>query len=150
MSDVIFFCLMIEVDFDVVLKIEYVVFSYFWICGIFSEGLKNYYCWLMFEGSQQVGYGVIQIIFDEVYLLNIMVKFESQGCGFGLCLFEYLMCEVVGYQVCECFFEVCVFNQVVYCFYECYGFNEIGCCCDYYFVVGGCEDVLVMVCILFD
>jgi [ribosomal protein S18]-alanine N-acetyltransferase len=38
----------------------------------------------MFEGEQQVGHGVVQIILDEAHLLNITVKPENQGRGLGL------------------------------------------------------------------
>lgn len=96
MSDAISFRPMTEADLDAVLKIEYAAFSHPWTRGIFSEGLKNYHCWLMFEGSQQVGHGVIQIILDEAHLLNITVKPESQGRGLGLRLLEHLMREAAA------------------------------------------------------
>lgn len=132
MSDAISFRPMTEADLDAVLKIEYAAFSHPWTRGIFSEGLKNYHCWLMFEGSQQVGHGVIQIILDEAHLLNITVKPESQGRGLGLRLLEHLMREAAGHQARECFLEVRASNQAAYRLYERYGFNEIGRRRDYY------------------
>lgn len=150
MSDAISFRPMTEADLDAVLKIEYAAFSHPWTRGIFSEGLKNYHCWLMFEGSQQVGHGVIQIILDEAHLLNITVKPESQGRGLGLRLLEHLMREAAGHQARECFLEVRASNQAAYRLYERYGFNEIGRRRDYYPAVGGREDALVMACTLFD
>ncbi|MFU4561776.1 ribosomal protein S18-alanine N-acetyltransferase [Pseudomonas paraeruginosa] len=150
MSDAISFRPMTEADLDAVLKIEYAAFSHPWTRGIFSEGLKNYRCWLMFEGSQQVGHGVIQIILDEAHLLNITVKPESQGRGLGLRLLEHLMREAAGHQARECFLEVRASNQAVYRLYERYGFNEIGRRRDYYPAVGGREDALVMACTLLD
>ena len=45
----------------------------------------------MFEGSQQVGHGVMHDHSDEAHLLNITVKPESQGRGLGLVLLEHLM-----------------------------------------------------------
>ena len=86
----------------------------------------------MFEGSQQVGHGVIQIILDEAHLLNITVKPESQGRGLGLRLLEHLMREAAGHQARECFLEVRASNQAAYRLYERYGFNEIGRRRDYY------------------
>ena len=79
MSDAVTFRPMTEADLDAVLKIEYAAFSHPWTRGIFLDGLGKYHIWLMFEGEQQVGHGVVQIILDEAHLLNITVKPESQG-----------------------------------------------------------------------
>jgi len=51
--------------------------------GIFLDGLGKYQIWLMFEGEQQVGHGVVQIILDEAHLLNITVKPENRAAGWG-------------------------------------------------------------------
>ena len=71
MSDAISFRPMTAADIDAVLKIEYAAFSHPWTRGIFTDSLTSYNCWVMFEGEQQVGHGVIQIILDEAHLLNI-------------------------------------------------------------------------------
>ena len=84
MSDAVTFRPMTEADLDAVLKIEYAAFSHPWTRGIFLDGLGKYHIWLMFEGEQQVGHGVVQIILDEAHLLNITVKPESQGRGLAL------------------------------------------------------------------
>ena len=76
MSDAVTFRPMTEADLDAVLKIEYAAFSHPWTRGIFLDGLGKYQIWLMFEGEQQVGHGVVQIILDEAHLLNITVKPE--------------------------------------------------------------------------
>ncbi len=150
MSDAISFRPMTEADLDAVLKIEYAAFSHPWTRGIFTDGLKSYDCWLMFEGQQQVGHGVIQMILDEAHLLNITVKVESQGRGLGLKLLEHLMQHAQRRGAKECFLEVRASNQSAYRLYERYGFNEVGRRRDYYPAVGGREDALVMVCPLFD
>ncbi|MNN63307.1 ribosomal-protein-alanine N-acetyltransferase [compost metagenome] len=104
----------------------------------------------MFEGTQQVGHGVIQIILDEAHLLNITVKPESQGRGLGLRLLEHLMQRASELKAAECFLEVRESNQSAYRLYERYGFNEIGRRRGYYPAVGGREDALVMACTLVD
>ena len=81
MADAFSFRPMSETDIEQVLKIEYAAYSHPWTRGIFLDGLKSYDCWLMFEGSQQIGHGVIQLILDEAHLLNITIKPESQGGG---------------------------------------------------------------------
>ena len=150
MSDAITFRLMTEADLDAVLKIEYDAFSHPWTRGIFLDGLKSYEIWLMFEGSQQVGHGVIQIIIDEAHLLNITVKPESQGRGLGLRLLEHLMSRAYQLNGRECFLELRDSNRAAYRLYERFGFNEIGRRRDYYPVAGGREDAVVMACTLFE
>ncbi|ATR81703.1 ribosomal-protein-alanine N-acetyltransferase [Pseudomonas sp. FFUP_PS_473] len=150
MSDTISFRRMTEADLDAVLKIEYAAFSHPWTRGIFLDGLKSYEIWLMFEGGQQVGHGVINVIIDEAHLLNITVKPESQGRGLGLRLLEHLMKRAYELNGRECFLEVRASNQSAYRLYERYGFNEVGRRRDYYPIAGGREDALVMACTLID
>ncbi|MCD5980798.1 MULTISPECIES: ribosomal protein S18-alanine N-acetyltransferase [Pseudomonas] len=150
MSDAITFRPMTEADLDAVLKIEYAAFSHPWTRGIFLDGLKSYEIWLMFEGNQQVGHGVVQVIIDEAHLLNITVKPESQGRGLGLRLLEHLMSRAYQLNARECFLELRDSNRAAYRLYERFGFNEIGRRRDYYPVAGGREDALVMACTLFE
>lgn len=150
MNDAVTFRRMIEADLDAVLKIEYAAFSHPWTRGIFTDALKSYEVWLMFEGSQQVGHGVINVIIDEAHLLNITVKPESQGRGLGLLLLEKLMKRAYELNGRECFLELRDSNRSAYRLYERYGFNEIGRRRDYYPAVGGREDALVMACTLFE
>lgn len=150
MSDAITFRPMTEADLDAVLKIEYAAFSHPWTRGIFLDGLKSYEIWLMFEGNQQVGHGVVQVIIDEAHLLNITVKPESQGRGLGLRLLERLMSRAYQLNARECFLELRDSNRAAYRLYERFGFNEIGRRRDYYPVAGGREDALVMACTLFE
>ena len=144
MTDAVSFRRMTEADLDAVLKIEYAAFSHPWTRGIFADGLKSYDCWIMFEGTQQVGHGVINVIIDEAHLLNITVKPESQGRGLGLRLLEHLMKRALELKAGECFLEVRASNESAYRLYERYGFNEIGRRRGYYPAVGGREDALVM------
>lgn len=150
MNDAVTFRPMTEADLDAVLKIEYAAFSHPWTRGIFLDGLKSYEIWLMFEGEQQVGHGVVQVIIDEAHLLNITVKPESQGRGLGLRLLEHLMSRAYQLNARECFLELRDSNRSAYRLYERFGFNEIGRRRDYYPVAGGREDALVMACTLFE
>ena len=150
MSDAVSFRPMTAADIEAVLKIEYAAFSHPWTRGIFNDALSAYECWVMFEGEQQVGHGVINLILDEAHLLNITVKPESQGRGLGLRLLTHLMQRARERGGNECFLEVRASNQSAYRLYERFGFNEIGRRRDYYPAVGGREDALVMACTLFD
>ena len=150
MSDAVTFRAMTEADLEAVLKIEYAAFSHPWTRGIFLDGLGKYHIWLMFEGEQQVGHGVVQIILDEAHLLNITVKPESQGRGLGLKLREHLMSIAYQHKARECFLELRDSNTAAFKLYERYGFNEIGRRRDYYPAVDGREDAVVMACTLVD
>lgn len=150
MSDAVTFRRMTEADLETVLKIEYAAFSHPWTRGIFLDALKSYEVWLMFEGDQQVGHGVINVIIDEAHLLNITVKPESQGRGLGLSLLDRLMKRAFELNARECFLELRVSNHTAYRLYERYGFNEIGRRRDYYPAPGGREDALVMACTLLE
>lgn len=105
MSDSISFRRMTEEDLDAVLKIEYAAFSHPWTRGIFQDALKSYEVWLMFDGQQQVGHGVINVIIDEAHLLNITIKPENQGRGLGLRLLEHLMARAYQLNGRECFWR---------------------------------------------
>jgi len=137
-------------DLDTVLKVEYAAFSYPWTRGIFTDAIKNYECWVMFDGTQQIGHGVINVIVDEAHLLNIAIKPESQGRGLGLRLLTHLMQRARLRGGIECFLEVRASNKSAYRLYERFGFNEIGCRRNYYPLAGGREDAFVMACPLFD
>lgn len=138
-------------DLDAVLAIENAAYSHPWSRGIFTDGLKSYDCWLMFEEGVQVGHGVIQLILDEAHLLNITVTPKAQGRGLGRALLEHLMRRASELKAGECFLEVRQSNQSAFRLYDAYGFNEIGRRRDYYPAPGGGrEDALVMACTLFN
>jgi len=150
MSDAVSFRPMTAADIETVLKIEYAAFSHPWTRGIFTDALTAYECWVMFEGEQQVGHGVINVIIDEAHLLNITVKPQSQGRGLGLRLLEHLMQRAMQLNAGVCFLEVRASNQSAYRLYERYGFNEVGRRRGYYPSADGREDALVMACTLLD
>lgn len=150
MTDAISFRRMTINDLDAVLDIEFAAYSHPWTRGIFIDSLNSYECWLMFDGSQQVGHGVINLIIDEAHLLNLTIKPQNQGRGLGYLLLERLMQRSLELKAGECFLEVRASNQTAYRLYERYGFNEIGRRRDYYPAVGGNEDALVMACTLLD
>ncbi|MBK3756335.1 ribosomal protein S18-alanine N-acetyltransferase [Stutzerimonas frequens] len=150
MSDAVSFRPMTAADIETVLKIEYAAFSHPWTRGIFNDALTAYECWVMFEGEQQVGHGVINVILDEAHLLNITVKPQSQGRGLGLRLLEHLMQRARERGGRECFLEVRTSNAPAYRLYERYGFNEVGRRRAYYPSADGREDALVMACTLLD
>jgi ribosomal-protein-alanine N-acetyltransferase len=150
MSNTLHFRPMTEADVDAVLAIEQAAFSHPWTRGLYVDAVKSYDCWVMFQGEQQVGHGVIDLILDEAHLLNITIDPAYQGRGLGLALLEHLMSRAQQRGGQECFLEVRASNQSAYRLYERFGFNEIGRRRNYSPPPGGGEDALVMACTLLD
>lgn len=140
-----------ESDLDAVLAVEFAAFSHPWTRGIFLDCVRSgHECWLAFNGQQQVGHGVLSAAAGESHLLNITIKPESQGNGYGLALLDHLMQQAKARDAEVTFLEVRESNQSAARLYERYGFNEIGRRKNYYPAVGGREDALVMACSLID
>ncbi|UJJ30492.1 ribosomal protein S18-alanine N-acetyltransferase [Halopseudomonas maritima] len=140
-----------ESDLDAVLAVEFAAFSHPWTRGIFLDCIQSgHECWLAFSGRQQVGHGVLSAAAGESHLLNLTVKPESQGNGYGYALLDHLMAQARLRDAEEAFLEVRASNQTAARLYERYGFNEIGRRRNYYPAVGGREDALVMACSLID
>lgn len=140
-----------ESDLDAVLAVEFAAFSHPWTRGIFLDCIRSgHECWLAFSGQQRVGHGVLSAAAGESHLLNITIKPESQGNGYGLALLDHLMQQAKARDAEVTFLEVRESNQSAARLYERYGFNEIGRRKNYYPAVGGREDALVMACSLID
>lgn len=134
-----------EADLDAVLAVEFAAFSHPWTRGIFLDCIKSgHECWLAFNGMQQIGHGVLSAAAGESHLLNITIKPESQGNGFGHALLAYLMTQAKTRDAEVTFLEVRESNLNAAGLYESFGFNEIGRRRNYYPAVGGREDALVM------
>ncbi|MEH6565595.1 MAG: ribosomal protein S18-alanine N-acetyltransferase [Halopseudomonas sp.] len=134
-----------ETDLDAVLAVEFAAFSHPWTRGIFLDSIKSgHECWIAFSGLQQVGHGVLSAAAGESHLLNITIKPESQGNGYGHALLEHLMDQARAREAEVTFLEVRESNRSAAALYERFGFNEIGRRRNYYPAVGGREDALVM------
>ncbi|QIB50873.1 ribosomal protein S18-alanine N-acetyltransferase [Pseudomonas sp. OIL-1] len=150
MSD-LYFRPMGESDVDTVLDIECSAFSHPWTRGIFLDCIRSgYECWVSFEGNTQVGHGVLSAAAQESHLLNLTVRPDCQGRGYGLRMLEQLM-ERAKYRDAEvAFLEVRESNISAIRLYENFGFNEIGRRRGYYPAAQGQEDALVMAFSLLD
>ncbi|WP_407920075.1 ribosomal protein S18-alanine N-acetyltransferase [Halopseudomonas salegens] len=134
-----------ESDIDSVLSVEYSAYSHPWTRGIFLDCLKSgYECWILYRGEQQVGHAVLTAAAGESHLLNLTVKPESQGNGFGRYLLQHMLVRAQHRQADVCFLEVRASNAAAIALYDQVGFNEIGRRKNYYPMVGGREDALVM------
>ncbi|TVP88677.1 MAG: ribosomal-protein-alanine N-acetyltransferase [Pseudomonadaceae bacterium] len=134
-----------EDDIDAVLRVEYSAYSHPWTRGIFLDCVKSgYECWMLFRGAQQVGHAVLTAAGDESHLLNLTIKPESQGNGFGRLLLQHMLLRAQQRHADVCFLEVRASNVAAIALYDQFGFNEIGRRKNYYPMAGGREDALVM------
>ena len=136
---------MTEADLETVLKIEYAAYSHPWTRGIFLDGLGKYQIWLMFEGQQQVGHGVVQIILDEAHLLNITVTPAYQGQGWARVMLDALGLWSRGQGLQWLWLEARVSNLRALQVYAAHGFQRVGLRKKYYpDAFGQREDAIVM------
>ncbi|MEH6388721.1 ribosomal protein S18-alanine N-acetyltransferase [Pseudomonas profundi] len=150
MSD-LYFRPMGESDVDTVLDIECSAFSHPWTRGIFLDCIRSgYECWVSFEGATQVGHGVLSAAAQESHLLNLTVRPDCQGRGYGLRMLEQLMERAKHRDAEVAFLEVRESNISAIRLYENFGFNEIGRRRGYYPAAQGQEDALVMAFSLLD
>lgn len=147
----LYFRPMAESDVDAVLNIECSAFSHPWTRGIFLDCIRSgYECWVAFEDEIQVGHGVLSAAAQESHLLNLTVRPDHQGKGYGLQILKHLMVRAGERDAEVAFLEVRDSNDSAIRLYERFGFNEIGRRRGYYPAAAGREDALVMAFSLID
>ena len=82
--------------------------------------------------GQIIGYYVFSFFKDESHLLNLAVKQDHQGQGFGKMLIEHFLQEVKKIGVKNVYLEVRCSNQKAIKLYEKYNFKRIGTRKNYY------------------
>ena len=134
-----------EPDLQEVVEIEYVAYAYPWTEGIFRDCLRvGYSAWVL-EWRQQISaYGVMILTRGESHLLNLCVKPEAQGMGFGRKMLEHLLEVAYEYHSEVLFLEVRPSNSVAINLYKRIGFNEVGIRNGYYPAPQDREDALVL------
>ena len=124
---------MVLEDLPYVLEIERAAYPEPWSKGIFEDCLRvGYRCRLYSQGEAIVGYSVVSVGAGEAHLLNLCVRPDRQGEGWG----RWILREVVGdlgeKTVETAFLEVRVSNLAARALYLSEGFNEIGQRFNYY------------------
>ena len=99
---------------------------------------------LIGEDEKVIGYFYAQNILGEVTLLNIAVKPELHGQGYGKFLIESFVEMCVNDKVESAWLEVRSSNHKAYRLYEAAGFNEVDRRKDYYPTNNGREDAIIM------
>lgn len=132
-------------DLDTLMNIECRAYSHPWTKTIFRDCLRvGYVCWAMEQQNDLLGYAVTSLAVGEYHILNLTVRPESQGQGYGRFLLRSLV-EWAKQQGGEtAFLEVRPSNHAALHLYTSEGFNEVGLRKGYYPASRGREDALVM------
>ncbi len=137
---------MVEGDLPEILIIEKDIYEFPWSATIFTDCLRvGYCCWVMAEAKGQIqAYGVMSVAAGECHLLNLGVRRNSQGAGFGRRLLDYLLGIATGHKADVAFLEVRPTNSIARHLYDSAGFNEVGMRRNYYPASNGREDAIIM------
>jgi [ribosomal protein S18]-alanine N-acetyltransferase len=134
-----------EGDLTQVAAIEGSAYEYPWNIGIFRDCLRaGYGCWVLERADEVLGYGVLSVAADEAHVLNVCVRPDVQGRGYGRQLMRRLTDLARWHHVRRLFLEVRPSNPNAIALYASLGFAEIGRRPNYYPAAGGREDALVM------
>ena len=116
-----------------------------WSAGNFADSISaGYGCWVMLDGAERVGYGVLMMVIDEAHILNISVVAARQKGGLGRRLLEHFATLARQAGARRLLLEVRPSNGPALALYARAGFQTIGRRKGYYPAVGGREDGLVM------
>ena len=134
-----------ESDIASVIEIEQRAYPFPWTEGILRDCLRVGYGSCVLElGAALVGYGVIASGAGEAHLLNVCVREEFRGRGFGRALIEHLLSLAAAGGATMVFLEVRPANVGAIRLYETLGFRQVGVRRGYYQTPAGREDALVM------
>lgn len=132
-------------DVTMVMAIELTAYEFPWTEGIFRDCIRVGYCCRVLElGSEMMGYAVMSVGAGEAHILNLCVRSDHRGRGYGGVLLSELLDRACERGAEIMFLEVRPSNRVARTLYEKMGFNEVGLRSGYYPAHNGREDALVM------
>jgi [ribosomal protein S18]-alanine N-acetyltransferase len=142
---VIRFRVMGVTDIASVLENEQRAYQFPWTEGNFADCLSaGHECWLLSLDEEVAGHGILAIGPGEAHVLNVCVRRDRQGNGYGRALMQHLLARARERGAATVFLEVRPSNRVAIGLYRSLGFNEIGRRRDYYPSPVGHEDAEVM------
>lgn len=132
-------------ELDAVMRNELAAYEFAWTLGIFRDCISSgYECWVLCDGDELIGHGVLSVAAGEAHLLNLCVAPVWQGRGHGKHLLRRLI-DIARWQGAQrVFLEVRPTNIGAVAMYDHAGFNEIGTRPGYYPGRREREDALVM------
>ena len=134
-------------DIEQVLAIESIVYPHPWTRGNFLDSLASgYEAWVARETNfRLVGYFLAMQVVDEMHLLNISIRADLQGRGFGRMLLDRVAALARANGMTSILLEVRPSNLRALSVYERYGFVRIGLRRGYYPAASNMrEDAIVM------
>ena len=136
---------MLDSDVEAVMRIEQQVYPHGWTAGIFRDCLRvRYSCWVMEQGGQLIGYGILSAVAGEAHILNIAIDPGFQGRGLGRQFMQFLLETARHHGADTAFLEVRPSNRIALRLYDSMGFNQVGLRRDYYPADKGREDAIIM------
>lgn len=136
---------MLEFDLPRVLEIERGAYPFPWSEGIFKDCLRvGYCCWVIERTPKLEGYGIMSVGAGESHILNLCVRKQSHGCGYGRQLLRYLLKIAREHHARTTLLEVRPSNAQALRLYHGIGFNEVGIRRAYYPGRKGREDALIL------
>ncbi len=132
-------------DLDQVLENEERSYQFPWTRGNFSDCLAaRHECRVLLRRTEVIGHGVLALGPQEAHLLNVCVRRDEQGRGYGRALVSHMLERAKRRGAEMIFLEVRPSNLVAISLYRSLGFNEIGIRKNYYPAQAGHEDAQVM------
>jgi ribosomal-protein-alanine N-acetyltransferase len=134
-----------EHDLPQVVAVEQRAYEFPWTLGIFADCLRvGYCCWSLADDDVVVGYCIMAVAADEAHVLNLCVDPLQQRRGHGRHILEHMLGLAAAHHASLVFLEVRPSNRVAIDLYVAAGFERIAVRRNYYPVVGGREDALVL------
>lgn len=134
-----------EEDLDRVVANEVRSYAFPWTRGIFADCLKaRHECWVACLDDDLIGHAVLSLGAGEGHLLNLCVRRDQQGRGYGRLLALHIIERAHIRGASALFLEVRPSNMVARALYRSLGFNEIGLRKNYYPSHVGHEDARVL------
>lgn len=141
-----FACMTLD-DLPEVIVIENSVYPHPWTRGNFLDSLySGYQAWVLRDaGGTLMGYFLVMFAVDEAHLLNITVRRDLHGKGFGRLQLDRITALVKEHGMASILLEVRPSNARALAVYEQYGYVQIGRRKAYYPAANNTrEDAIVM------
>lgn len=129
----------------VVMLVENRIYEFPWSERNFFESLQaGYLMHCMWLDEELAGYIVMMHVVDEFHLLNLSIRGDLQGMGYGKYLLQWGIGQALSANCTGMLLEVRPSNTVAKALYEKQGFKLIGTRKNYYQARQGREDALVL------
>lgn len=133
-------------DIAEVLAIETAATAFPWSAKNFEDSLQSgHKAWVFSDDlDNMIGFALVQRVVDEAHLLNICVKQNQQGKGFGRAILSHIIEFANSISSVLVVLEVRSSNKRAQQLYLNTGFNEMSVRKDYYPAKVGREDAVLM------